>query len=288
MNKIERIKIIAIVALYNPSTNDLKNITNYINSCDICILMDDSDTSSEEVIMNYFDEKYRNKILYIWNGTNIGLCASVNRGMEIAEKNGADWILLMNPDSILRDSDIDEFRNFSQKYSGLHIAAIAPQYNYDRHPRKRYTGCKRIRWANMSGMCIDVAALRIIGRFDERLFIDGLDMEWGIRAYKKGYEMIEIGSAIMEHHPAETKIYSICGRKIFMYGWASPIRYYYQFRSNHYMIKKYRSFEAMKCQIVKLSKVLLLFENKREYLKMYKRAISDCRCGNWGKYQSEN
>ncbi len=183
----------------------MENITNYINSCDMCILMDDSDTSSEQIAMNYFDEKYRDKLMYIWNGTNIGLCASVNRGMEIAEKNGADWILLMNPDSIMRDSDIEEFRNFIQEHSGLRIAAIAPQYDYDRHPRKRYTGYRKIRWTNMSGMCINVAALKIIGQFEERLFIDGLDMEWGIRAYRQGYEMIEIGSAIMEHHPAETK-----------------------------------------------------------------------------------
>lgn len=288
MNKTEKVKIISIVALYKPSIDDLKNIINYINSCDMCILMDDSDTSSEQIVMSYFDEKYRDKLMYIWNGTNIGLCASVNRGMEIAEKNGADWILLMNPDSIMRDSDIEEFRNFIRQYSGLRIAAIAPQYDYDRHPRKRYTGYRKIRWANMSGMCIKVATLKIIGQFEERLFIDGLDLEWGIRAYKQGYEIIEIGSAIMEHHPAETKIYSICGRKIFMYGWASPIRYYYQFRSNHYMIKKYRSFEALKCQIIKLSKVLLLFDNKREYLKMYKKAISDCRCGKWCKYQDED
>lgn len=288
MNKTEKVKIISIVALYKPSIDDLKNIINYINSCDMCILMDDSDTSSEQIVMSYFDEKYRDKLMYIWNGTNIGLCASVNRGIEIAEKNGADWILLMDQDSMTRDSDLDEYRYYIQNCSGDSVAAIVPQYNYDRHPRTRYKGYRKIRWSNMSGMCVKVTSLKDIGKFEERLFIDGLDMEWGIRAHKKGYEIIEIGSAIMEHHPAETRIYSICGRKIFMYGWASPIRYYYQFRSNHYMIKKYRSCEALKCQIIKLSKVLVLFEHKREYLKMYKKAITDCNCGKWGKYQDES
>ena len=133
MNKTEKVKIIAIVALYKPSTEDLKNVTNYINSCDMCILMDDSDVSSEQMVMSYFDEKYRDKLLYIWNGINIGLCASVNRGMEIAKKNGADWILLMDQDSMTRDSDLDEYRYYIQNCSGDSVAAIVPRYNYDRH-----------------------------------------------------------------------------------------------------------------------------------------------------------
>lgn len=64
MNKTEKVKIISIVALYKPSIDDLKNIINYINSCDMCILMDDSDTSSEQIVMSYFDEKYRDKLMY--------------------------------------------------------------------------------------------------------------------------------------------------------------------------------------------------------------------------------
>ena len=52
MNKTEKVKIIAIVALYKPSTDDLENITNYINSSDMCFLMDDSDKSSEQILMS--------------------------------------------------------------------------------------------------------------------------------------------------------------------------------------------------------------------------------------------
>lgn len=276
--------ITIIVALYKPTVEELENIASYVRGCKECILMDDSEKDSEKDVLDFFEKKRIKNVVYCWNRENIGLCASVNRGMKFAYERGAEWILLMNGDSKIDNSMLNEFSDFIRKNSTEKISAIVPQYNYDRHPREKYCGSRPVLWANMSGMCINKKCIEDIGFFDERLFIDGLDVEWGIRAKKAKYEMYEIGMAIMEHHPAETKEFKIFGKIIFMYGWASPVRYYYQFRSNHYMIKKYKSAEALKWQCIKLIKALVLFENKKEYWRMYKKAISDCENDVWGKY----
>lgn len=276
--------ITIIVALYKPSIDDLENIAGYVRGCKECILMDDSEEESEKIILTFFEKKRIKNVVYCWNKKNIGLCASVNRGMKFAYERGAQWILLMNGDSKIDNSMLYEFSNFIKNNSTEKLAAIVPQYNYDRHPREANQGVKRVLWANMSGMCINRKCIEDIGFFDERLFVDGLDVEWGIRAKKAKYEMYEIGMAVMEHHPAETKELKILGKTVFMYGWASPVRYYYQFRANHYMIKKYKSFEAFKWQWIKLVKALVLFENRQEYWRMYKKAVVDCENNVWGKY----
>lgn len=277
-------KIIAVVALYHPDKCELDNISLFIDGVDDCILMDDSEWSNETFVYDYLGLK---KYIYCWNGQNIGLCASVNRGIAIAQGKLADWILLMNGDSKIDVSVVDEFRKYIKENDTQLISCLATQYNYDRHPRIKYDGTKTILWANMSGMCINSQCLDEVGVFDERFFIDGLDVDWGIRAKRAGYKMIELGATIMEHHPAETRSLKFFGKKIFLYGWASPVRYYYQFRSNYYMIKQYRSFEALKWQIIKLTKVLLLFDHKMEYFKMYKKAVRDVQENHWGKFEAD-
>lgn len=276
-------KIIVIVALYHPKRTELENVKRYIRACDVCICMDDSELNGEEIVNNFFKQNEITNYKYYWNMKNIGLCASVNRGISIACNMNAEWVLLMNGDSVIQESTIYEFKKFIKENNTSKIASIVPQYNYDRHPRVPYKGFKRVLWANMSGMCINCNCLDTIGLFDERLFIDGLDIDWGIRAQRAGYKLYEIGPAVMNHHPAETREFKVLGRTIFKYGWASPIRYYYQFRANHYMIKKYKSFEALKWQAIKLIKVILLFSDKAEYLRMFIKAIEDCNKGTWGK-----
>lgn len=276
-------KIIIVVALYDPNENEIKNVMRYIKACEFCILMDDSETDNGKWILEYFKNTNFNNYLYVWNKENIGLCASVNRGIEIAKGKDASWVLLMNGDSIMTEKDVLVLKDYVRNNDTSNISCIAPQYNYDRHIRKPYRGIKKILWANMSGMCIKINTLEKIGLFDERLFIDGLDIEWGIRSKRLGYEMYEIGESIMDHHPAETRKLKLFGKEILLYGWASPVRYYYQFRANYYMIRKYHSFEALKWQAIKLLKVILLFDNKKEYLRMYIKAHHDCKNNVWGR-----
>ncbi len=275
-------KIVCIVALYHPDPKELYEISRYIDDTDQMFLMDDSETSNQHLISECLGD-FAGKCSYIWNERNIGLCASVNRGITYALENGADWILLMDQDSAFQTNILSAFRNHIKIHETEAICALAPQYNYDRHKRQPYRGTKLLKWANMSGTLLNAGLLKSIGKFDERLFIDGLDVEWCTRARSKGYQIIEVGEAILYHHPAFTKEFSVKNKVLFRYGWDKPSRYYYQFRSYWYIIKKYHDVESIKWFLVKLCKVLLLFEHKREYIRMFIKGVRDANRGNWGK-----
>jgi rhamnosyltransferase len=54
-------------------------------------------------------------------------------------------------------------------------------------------------YAATSGSLIDLSAFRAIGPFRADFFIDGIDLEWGLRAWARGYSVWIAKDAVMAH-----------------------------------------------------------------------------------------
>lgn len=275
-------RIVCIVPLYNPTNEEIKNIESYVDTLDYCILMDDSQVEHRNVC-SVLLEKYRGRVDYIWNKNNIGLCKSANNGMKAAIKLGAEWILIMNPDSKPHNDIVSVFREYIDKNDTDNIAILAPRYNYDRHRRNIRLGNRKISFVMMSGSMINVKALKRIGFYDERFFIDGLDNEWCLRALRAGYHIIECSEALLDHHPAETREVKVLGKTVFKYGWDRPERYYYQFRGLFLIHDEYHSIYNDLFCLYKLLKCILFFDNKSEYKKAWQIAKKDYKLNYFGK-----
>lgn len=286
-SKRDSYRIVCVVPLYNPSKEEIKNIESYIGSLDYCILMDDSQTEHRDVC-NDLLEKHHGRVEYIWNKTNIGLCKSANSGMKRAIELGAEWILIMNPDSKPHNDIVSVFREYIDKNNTNNVAILAPQYNYDRHKRDVKVRTRKIKFCNMSGSLMSVKVLKRIGLYDERFFIDGLDNEWCLRALKAGYQIIECSEAMLDHHPAETRKLKIFGKTLFMYGWDKPERYYYQFRGFMLIHDKYKDSYNDFMMAYKYLKSKFLFENRADYQRAWNEAKEDFRRGYFGSYKERN
>jgi len=70
-------------------------------------------------------------------------------------------------------------------------------------------------------------ALDEIGLMREDLFIDYVDIEWGLRASAKGYHLLGVCAAKMEHQLGEDPL-QLFGKK---FPCRSPLRHYYLFRN---------------------------------------------------------
>jgi len=71
---------------------------------------------------------------------------------------------------------------------------------------------------------------------NEDLFIDFVDIEWGLRAKSLNYHCYGVCSAIMQHQLGDTNIdIKLINRRIVLH---SSLRYYYQFR-NAIILYKY-------------------------------------------------
>ncbi|GHU66986.1 hypothetical protein FACS1894184_06050 [Clostridia bacterium] len=169
---------------------------------------------------------------------------------------------------------IETYRKCLTEYQ---VAVLGPQFVYDRRKKKAVKENEYKRWIMLSGALLNLDVFEKLGGFDERLFIDGIDVEYCLRVRKNGYRILQCCEAILFHKPAETRKLKI-GSIILLYGWHNEKRYYYQAMSRAYIMITYHDYESFLKLIVKFLKILLLFDHKKTYFQHYFRGIHDgCR-----------
>ncbi|MCM1343406.1 MAG: glycosyltransferase [Muribaculaceae bacterium] len=279
----KKVNIAAVVPLFHPVLSDVSNIIRYARFFDECIVVDDSGNNS--VLFEQCTKSENSRITYLYNINEQGLSKTVNKGVEEAINRSASWIMIINQDSSIHTNIVAIFKEYILHNNTADIAELAPQYNYDRHPRKSKNGYKSITYADMTGSVINVNVWRKVGGYDTRFFIDGLDTEWCLRVRRKGYKIVQCSQAVMEHHPGETRELRIFGHAIFKYGWHVPVRYYYQFKAAFILHDEYHDIKTDLFALYKFLKVIFLFDNKAEYIKMIRQAKNDFLNNKFGKYK---
>jgi rhamnosyltransferase len=82
-----------------------------------------------------------------------------------------------------------------------------------------------------------VEALRIIGEFDSRLFIDHVETDWCFRARASGFKLFATAGTRLTHHMGDAIChYWFFGRKSMPY--RSPSRHYYLTRNSILLQKR--------------------------------------------------
>lgn len=250
----------SVVVLYNPTKEEVKNINTYLPNVDYVVVVDNSDEDNEKLVKSIlFDET---KIQYHSERENLGLCKALNIGVDILKTKGCGWAILFDADSKLGSDIISIYKKAIKEYQGQQVALFAPVHMFDRSNAMPYSGYKNVEWSMTSGWCVNIDIFKKQNGFFERLFVDGLDMDYCFKSHENGYKIIECGEAVINHHPAETK--SFLG---FKYGIASPYRYYMQARQLIWCWKRYRKPKVFITYLYKWFKVLTLFPEKREYIR---------------------
>ena len=179
-------------------------------------------------------------------GDNKGGAAAQNIGIRRAREQGADFILLLDHDSLPAPDMVGRLLDAHDGLTrqGQRVAAVGPHYIDPRHdvpsPFVRTRGLRRRRCLPgegrstvrvdhliSSGCLIPLAVLDKVGGMNEGLFIDYVDIEWCLRAKHLGYEPFGVFAAHMTHSLGDNHI-GMMGKKITLH---TPARYYYQFRN---------------------------------------------------------
>ena len=178
--------------------------------------------------------------------SNLGVAAAQNMGIELAGTAGVDFVILFDQDSQPAPDMIPILLEVANAKSsmGVPVAAIGPRYTDERQnnppPFIRIRGISverqachdmhsvvEVDYVIASGSLIPMATLDAVGRMREDLFIDYVDIEWGLRAKQAGFQSFGVCGAMMRHDLGEEPI-EFFGRKIPNH---SPLRHYYHFRN---------------------------------------------------------
>jgi len=175
-------------------------------------------------------------------GENRGIATAQNVGIQWARNSGAEYVLLLDQDSIPAPDMVKKltFTIAEQPLS----AAVGPRYLDERQenppPFIRVRGLRLERCACSteksivpvdyliaSGCLIPMSVLDMVGDMRDDLFIDYVDIEWGLRARHHGFQSYGVCAAPMRHSLGDDPI-EFFGKKIPLH---SPLRHYYHFRN---------------------------------------------------------
>lgn len=242
--------VIAVVVTLNPEPKVLAQLLKSISEQVNQIFLVDNGSHH-----NFFTEarldSYQN-LQVVRFQENMGVAHALNIGIDKAREFDAEYVVFFDQDSHPPADMVpcllgvfEEVRQY-----GKVVSAVGPQFIDPRTSQKapfiRLNGCRVVRdfcvhseWTEAdylitSGSLIPMNALDEIGPMCSELFIDYLDVEWGLRAKMHGYTCIGTRRCLMTHTIGDGLI-DIGFRKVFLH---SPDRHYYLFRNAVWLYKE--------------------------------------------------
>jgi rhamnosyltransferase len=241
---IAPVRICAVVVTFNPDIDRLREqLTLLAPQVDRIVLVDNGSAPAASChFAALADGNIEQQLL----GSNTGIAHAQNVGIAAARQDGATHVLLMDQDSLPAPDMVMQLLQalLDKNAAGIKVAAVGGCYSDGRQqnppPFIRVRGfhlerCRcqtpaavvAVDYLIASGTLIPMAVLAVAGGMREDFFIDYVDIEWGLRARRAGFQSFGVCAARMAHLLGEMP-HEFMGRKIPMH---SPLRHYYHVRN---------------------------------------------------------
>lgn len=274
----------------------LKNI-DYPNY-NIVIVDNNSNNNSQEIIQEYIKD-YEN-IYFIQSGANLGFSGGNNIGIELALKNNADYVCLLNNDTIVEPDFLNPLVSNMENNKSIGITSGKIMYYDDKDiiwaagghiDDIKSIGCnggfnckdcstfdekKEVTFLTGCLQLISKEVFYSIGMYEEEYFLYMEDSDFCMRAQLAGFKLLYVPESKIYH-----KVSSSTG------GEESPIVSYYMNRNRLLFNKKYQK-NIIKILIFKLYFILKLIIDPIRKKKTYKyllKAVKDHKMGMYGQRQ---
>lgn len=265
--------------LYNPNESVLTNLNSYSNCVDVSVVVDNSDTKNEISQLLKNDPNF----IYIDMGGNKGIAAALNKGIEYLDSKNIDFALTMDQDSLFPTKYYPNILKLVDKYKEEY-SVIGLNFNQENGGSDEIVEIPC--WLT-SGNFVNIDTFNRIGKFDERLFIDYVDIELGYKLFKSNLKICYLKNCSLKHeigNPIEIHLFG----KTYHAMNHSPIRYYYRYRNAyylyHYVDKDFFRKEYFKEITINIIKMLVYEKNQKAKLSMIRKGIRDAKLKKLGKF----
>lgn len=297
-----RSKISVILLNYNNEafTVDCLRSLQHVTYCNLEVIVMDNGSKPESI---QAIKAAARKAIVVELGENLGFTGGNNAGLKYALAHGADYVILLNNDTIVAPDMFDILINTMEKDPS--IGVVGPMIYYYDAPDTIWSAGGRINWNNgntsMVGLnetdrgqfgevpqstdfvtgCALLARRDVweqIGGLDENFFIYYEETEWCVRAARAGFKIAYVPTAMMWH-----KI-GLDARS------TNPQVYYYMTRNRLLFLQKTRAGLRTWIGLVgEFTRTLLSWslrpkwKDRRHLRGVMLRAIKDFSIGNYGQ-----
>lgn len=248
--------IVCVCITYNPPEEIFFSAINRLIEEACCIVIVDNGSDDHFVQTLKYLNRFHSSTHLIQIGFNAGIAAAQNKGIQQAINLGADFVLLLDHDSIPSPGLIAKLLVAAQqkianneKLAAIGARTVDPrtglehgfaEMRYGLWHKKR---CPQLdgklipcQFLNASGSLIYLPAWQDIGKFNEAFFIDHVETEWYMRAQAKGYKVFGLCFGKLEHYMGDHVV------DYWFFGWRnmphrSPERHYTIVRNSIWMYR---------------------------------------------------
>ncbi len=305
-------RTLAIVVTYYPNAAQLVELLVLLGQqVDSIFIVDNSDAMDDAVFQVVSGSGFAFESIRIFRfGSNKGIAAALNVGLELAIDESFDFVLLSDQDSRPAPEMVKNLRGayFELACEGVKIGAIGPTYTdlytslthrfqvqvdgrlfYAKRGATNESPHVEVLTLITSGTLIHVDVIRKVGEMREDFFIDHVDNEWCHRARGLGYKLFGTGWAAMQQRMGGEKLYVWCFR------WRveneyDPIRIYYRLRNFVALVRldyvdwRWKVRSAFYWIYVVYAHVLFSKKNPSRCFLLAVKGIAHGYCGRMGPY----
>ena len=280
MNKI---KIASVVVLYNPSQENINNISLYKKEVDRIYIVDNTDDNIKRI-------NNTQKLKYIKLGENKGIACALNIGAKKAIEDGYEWLLTMDQDSKMTEDIIVKMKDFLISTKEENIGLISPYQDIDSKEDNISEDIEDMIEVMTSGNIINLDAYKKIGGFKDWLFIDCVDTDYCMNLHKHGYKVLRLNRIVMKHELGNLVVHKLFNKEYPCYN-HNPIRRYYIVRNNLYINSLYKNLYPEYCKRLlriqkgQVKRIIVFEKNKFQKLRMMYKGYRDYKKGIKGKLE---
>lgn len=266
-------KILCGIVTYCPDINRLtKNISAVFDQVDKAIVVDNGSCNFSNII-----SAIKDRADIIHNETNNGIAIALNQIVTYAIEHEYQNILFLDQDSVVPRNLIEEYKYAINKYPN---SIICPYINYENGPKTliQENRFQLIDWCITSGSFVSTETLKKVGPFDEKMFIDLVDLDICIRAKKLGINVVQDNHVTLDHELGNLKYIKI-GKHILWIENHNYLRKYYIIRNRIYLLNKHNlpKNKIMNDIIIEYIKVLFFESDKIKKIKSMNKGYCDGR-----------
>jgi GT2 family glycosyltransferase len=183
-------------------------------------------------------------------GHNLGFAGAVNVGLRLARDSGTEYVLLLNNDTVADERLIEHLAGFARQDSRRGM--VAPSIYYLQPPDRLWSAggeidvsrcqCRqltesegeprRVDYASGCALLVSVEMIRQVGMLDPRFFMYFEEVDWCLRARRRGFEI---------WHLPQAKVWHAVSASL---GEDSAAVHYYMTRNRLLLLQKNRGFPA--------------------------------------------
>jgi rhamnosyltransferase len=291
-----RSDVLAVVVTYNPDDDLVRNLAA-LRSQVAEVLVVDNGSVDAAVVQSAAATA---RCAFQANGENRGIAAALNQGAALALQRGATWLATFDQDSLVPTGAIEGvLARLARQPDAARFGIVAPSHrdrgtSHDYHHPVDILGetpdWRNLRCTITSGSLIRCEVLAQAGLFEERLFIDAVDLEFCMRIRRYGWRIGEARDIVMAHSIGASTEHRVLGVRM-VCTHHSPLRRYYITRNMLEVCTRYFLFDPAWCAkgvAVMLSGAVASVVGEREKLAKFRavaRGFRDFGLRRFGAYR---